>query len=45
MCQTNVNYFTFLELEGEVGVNRGALDGRKEGEGSSGCSLGGIMVG
>lgn len=44
MCQTNVNFFTFLQCEGEVGVNCGALDGRKEGEGSSGCSLGRIMV-
>lgn len=44
MCQTDVNFFTFLQFEGEVGVNCGALDGRKEGEGSSGCSLGRIRV-
>lgn len=44
MCQTNMNDFTFLEFEGEAGVNRSALEGRKEGEGSSGCSLGGVMV-
>lgn len=44
MCQTNVNFFTFLQFEGEVGVNCVALDGRKEGEGSTGCSLGRIMV-
>lgn len=44
MCQTNVNFFTFLQFEGEVGFNWGALDGRKEGEGSSGCSFGTIMV-
>lgn len=44
MRQTKVNFFTFLQFEGEVGVNRGALGGRKEGEGSSGCSLGRIMA-
>lgn len=43
MCQTNANFFTFLQFEGEVGVNCGALDGRMEGAGSSGCSLGRIM--
>lgn len=44
MCQRNVNFVTFLQFEGEVGLNRGGLDGREEGEGSSGWSIGRIMV-
>lgn len=44
MCQPNVNFFTFLQFEGQVVVNCGGLGGRKEGEGSTGCSLGRIMV-
>lgn len=44
MCQRNVNLFTFLQSEGEIEVNCGALDGRMDGEGSTGCSLGRNMV-
>lgn len=44
MCQRNVNLFTSLQFEGEIGVNCGSLDGRKDGEGSTGGSLGRNMV-